>query len=370
MVSRGRERSFSSLRFDLIGGAEMSLNGDRIGVSLPMLNQPFERYPEFAALAEDAGFDSVWDYEFYRNPFITHALNAHATSRIQLGTGIAAAATRTPFEMANAAADVDELSGGRMILGLSTGGAGWMDHFNGTDIDRPLTRLREYIHVVRALWDHFETHEPFEFAGRIYRASSPPFNPWGTRALVRPRIPIYLAGLKEGMARLAGEIADGIFGFLPTPSFIQDHVLPNVAAGAAKAGRDPSEIDVTALVICSVSSDRDEALRRARINVGNYVAYPVSSTVIEFMGLQEHRDHVLMRLLSEGPAALATAASDELVRTFSIAGTPDEAAEQLAAYRDVLPHIVLHTPYVPPIDQASSEDAFRSMVRAFSPANA
>jgi alkanesulfonate monooxygenase SsuD/methylene tetrahydromethanopterin reductase-like flavin-dependent oxidoreductase (luciferase family) len=77
-----------------------------------------------------------------------------------------------------------------------------------------------------------------------------------------------------------------------------------------------------------------------------------------------------MRLLSEGPAALATAASDELVRTFAIAGTPDEAAEQLKAYQGVLPHIVLHTPYVPPIDQASSEDAFRSMVRTFASVNA
>jgi probable F420-dependent oxidoreductase len=342
----------------------------KIGVSLPMLNQPYEQYAKFAALAEDAGFDSVWDYEFYRNPFITHALNARATSRIQLGTGIATAATRTPFEMANAAADVDEISGGRTLLGLSTGGAGWMEHFTGTDIDRPLTRLREYIHIVRQLWDHFQTDEPFAFQGKIYRASSPPLNPWGTRNLVRPKIPIYLAGLKQGMARLAGEIADGVFGFLPTPSFIEQHVIPNLAVGAAKAGRDPADIEVTALVICSISDDREEAIRRARINVGNYVAYPVSNTVIEFMGLQEDRDHVLMRLLSEGPAALATAASDELVRTFAIAGTPDEAAEQLEAYQGVLPHIVLHTPYVPPIDQASSEDAFRSMVQAFASVNA
>src|SRR5439155_9882175 len=96
------------LSFRPIGGVDVSPNRGRIGVSLPMLNQPYERYPEFASLAENAGFDSVWDYEFFRNPFITHALNARATSRIQLGTGIATAAPRTPFEMANAAADVDE----------------------------------------------------------------------------------------------------------------------------------------------------------------------------------------------------------------------------------------------------------------------
>jgi alkanesulfonate monooxygenase SsuD/methylene tetrahydromethanopterin reductase-like flavin-dependent oxidoreductase (luciferase family) len=131
-------------------------------VSLPVLNQPFERYAEFAALADEAGFDSVWDYEFYRNPFVTHALNAQATRRLALGTGIATMATRTPFEMANAVADIDEISGGRALPGLSTGGAGWMECFNGTDIDRPL----------------------------VYRASSPPFNLWGTRHLVRPQIPI------------------------------------------------------------------------------------------------------------------------------------------------------------------------------------
>lgn len=338
---------------------------NRIGVSLPMLNQPYHRYPEFAALAEEAGFDSVWDYEFFRNPFITHGLNAQATSRIGLGTGIATAVARTPFEMANAAADVDEISGGRMLLGLSTGGAGWTDVYNGGEIDKPLARLREYITLVRQIWDHFGNDEPFDFQGKFYRAANPPINPWGTRNLVRPRIPIYLAGLKPGMLKLAGEIADGALGFLCTPSFIEQKILPNIAEGAAKAGRDPSEIDVAALVICSVSHDRDEAIRRARIQVGNYVAYPVGNTPIEFMGLQEDRDHVLMKLLSEGIPALTTAASDELVRNFAIAGTPDEVAEQLAAYESVLPHIVLHTPYVPPIDEAASADAFRTMVQTF-----
>jgi probable F420-dependent oxidoreductase len=337
----------------------------RIGVSLPMLNQPYERYAEFAALADEAGFDSVWDYEFYRNPFVTHGLNARATKNIALGTGIATMASRTPFEMANAAADIDELSNGRTLLGLSTGGAGWTDSFTGTDINRPLVRIREYIEILRALWHHFGTDEPFEYNGEFYRAASPPFNPWGTRDLVRPQIPIYLAGIKNKMIQLSGEIADGVFGFMQTPSYISERVLPNIKIGAERPGRNPEDIDVAALVICSVSEDRDEALRRARINVGNYVAYPVSGTVIDFMGLQEQRDHVVMKLLSEGPAALETAASDDLIAAFSIAGTPDEVAEQLANYEAVLPHVVLHTPYVPPIDQASSEDAFRTLVKTF-----
>jgi probable F420-dependent oxidoreductase len=335
----------------------------KLGASLPMLNQPFDKYPEFAKLAEDAGFDSLWDYEFFRNPFITHALTARATERIALCTGISTAVSRTPFEMANAAADIDEISGGRCVVGTATGGSGWTDVLNGADASHPLPRMREYIQIMRLVWQYLADGQPVEFEGRFHRFASPPVNPWGGRAMVRPRIPIYLACLKERMLQLAGEIADGALGYMYTPRFIEEHVVPNVAAGARNAGRDPHEIDVAALVLCSVSSDREAAIRRARINVGNYIAFPVTSTVVEFMGLQEDRDHVVRRLLSEGPAALQTAASDELVRHFAVAGTPDEAAEQLEAYRAVLPHVVLHTPYVPPIAQVESEEAFREMVR-------
>jgi alkanesulfonate monooxygenase SsuD/methylene tetrahydromethanopterin reductase-like flavin-dependent oxidoreductase (luciferase family) len=337
----------------------------RLGISLPMLNQPYVSYPELAALADRAGFSSLWDYEFFRNPFVTHALNARVTSRISLGTGIATAASRTPFEMANAAADVDELSGGRGVLGMAVGGKGWTDVFNGAEIDHPLSRMREYVEATRAVWDHFATGEPFDYQGRFVRAASPPVNPWGGRELVRPRIPIYLGGLKPAMLRLAGEVADGVLGYLCTPSFVADHVRPNVAEGARRAGRDPGDVDVAALILCSVHRDRAVARRLARINVGNYVAFPVSSTVVDFMGLQDDRDAVVKALLTEGPAALETAASDALVDAFAISGTPDDAREQLAAFDGVLPHIILHTPYVPPITRAESSDAFRAIIETF-----
>ena len=336
-----------------------------LGVSMPMLNQPCEKFPEFARLADEAGFDSLWDYEFYRNPFITHARCAATTSRIRLCTGIAAACSRSPNEMANAAADVDELSGGRMVLGLSTGGAHWAEFYNGSDVDHPLPRIREYVDVVRKIWHHHATGEAFEHAGRFYRASSPPMNPWGLRTLARARIPIYVAGLREGMVRMAGEVADGLLGFVNTPEYLRDKVLPVVAEGARRANRDPAEVDVTALVLCSVSDDRQAAMRRARINVGMYVAYPVADAAVQHMGLAADRDAVVKALMAEGPACLERVTSDALVRAFSIAGTPAEGREQLAAYQAVLPHVVLHTPYVPPIGQADSEDAFRSMVRTF-----
>jgi probable F420-dependent oxidoreductase len=335
----------------------------RLGVSMPMLNQSYEKYPEFARLADDAGFYSLWDYEFYRNPFITHALCAGVTRNIKLSTGIAAASGRAPNEMANAAADVDELSKGRAILGLSTGGAGWADCYNGSDVDHPVARMREYIHLVRSIWQHHATGEPFEFTGRFYKGRSPPFNTFGVRQrLVRPKIPIYLAGIKSRMLQLAGEIAEGALGYIWTPRYIKEYVLPNVALGAQKAGRNPADVDVASLVLCSVAADKKVARRIARINVGMYVATPGGETVAEYMGLQDERNALLKALMSEGLGALESATSDALVREFSICGTPDEARDQLSEYQGLLPHIILHTPYVPPIQQRESEAAFRAML--------
>ena len=116
-------------------------------------------------------------------------------------------------------------------------------------------------------------------------------------------------------------------------------------------------------MICSCSEDREEAWRRARIQVGNYVAPMVSEVVVEHMGLQQDRATVLEAFMTGGIQALATATSDELVRTFSITGTPDECREQLRQYEGVLDHIILHTPYVPPLDADESEDAFLNNIR-------
>ena len=87
-----------------------------LGITLPGINQPMHKFPELAELADQAGFDSLWGYEFYRNAFVMLALAATRTKNIKLCTGLATASQRTPFEMANAAADVDELSNGRMLI--------------------------------------------------------------------------------------------------------------------------------------------------------------------------------------------------------------------------------------------------------------
>lgn len=343
-------------------------NGQRVGITMPILNQPFEKFPELAKLADETGFDSVWDYEFFRNPFVVHGVCAPHTERIQHATGIATSCSRSPFEMANAAADIDELTGGRTILGLATGGAMWTDVFNGAAVDHPLPRLREYVECVRATWQHFADGQPFSVEGRFHSAASPPFNPWGVRQMVRPQIPIFLSVVRPRMLQLAGEIADGVLGYLATPRYLRDVVLPNVTLGAERGGRTREDVELAALVLCSVSEDRDEAMRRARINVGNYICFPGADPMVEFNGVAEARNAVMQKLFTDGPSAFDLL-PEAVVKTFAICGTPEEGREQLAEFEGLLDHIVLHTPYVPPLGQADSEDCFRNTVAAFAPAH-
>ena len=337
----------------------------KLGVTMPGLNQPIDAFPTMARTAEDAGFDSVWNYEFHRNPFVVHALTAKATSRITLGTGLAAAAGRSPFEMANAAADVDEVSHGRTALGMSMGAFGWSELLNGVDVSHPASRMREYIELLHRVWDWTAGIEVGSYEGRFYRFSEPQFNPFGQRPLARPHIPIYLGALRPTMARLGGQIADGVLGYFMPPQYIRDVILPNVAVGARKVGRDPQDVDVASETVCSVSEDRAEAYRRARLQVGIYIAAELSAPMADHMGKTKERLMCVEALMTRGPMGLIDVVDDDLVDTFSITGTPDECRRKLKEFDDCLPHVILHPPYMPVLSTEESADAFNNIVQAF-----
>ena len=296
-----------------------------------------------------------------------HAVTSAATSRIQLGTGIAEAFIRSPFEAANSAADVDELSGGRAILGIGPGGPDWLEAFHSTDARDALSRMSEYVDVVRMTWDYFSggAGSGLSYAGKHYRFEAPPLNPWGPRQLARPRIPIYLSAMRPRMLQLAGAKGDGTLGYLHTPEFASDHVKPNLAKGARKAGRDPESVDYASLIVCSIAKDRAEAIHRARVQVGIYVAVSVSDVIVNFHGCQAEQAAIRDAIAKGGFEAVEGATPDELVELFSIAGTPDEARKKVQRYQESIPHVILHPPYAPLLSSEATEDAFRNIVSTF-----
>lgn len=335
----------------------------KLGITMPSRTAPLARIPDYARMADDAGFESVWTYELYRNPFAMLCTSAMATSNTELCTGLATAFSRSPFEAANAAADVDELSGGRMKLGLGTGVPEFLSAFHSTDFNTPIKRIGEYIDAMRYSWEYLAGEQVDDFAGAHYQFTAPPINPWGLREMVRPRIPILLAGMRPQLLKLCGAKADGWLGYLWTPKFFEQVVLPNIADGARSAGRDPDALDLACEIICCVHPDRDIALARAKKHVGFYIAHPVSDVVAEIEGVQDLVNGLRVSMMQKGLAAFEDT-PEELVELFSITGTPEECRQKLDNYKE-LPHLALHTSYVPPFTAEESEDCYLQIIDAF-----
>jgi probable F420-dependent oxidoreductase len=336
----------------------------RIGVTLPSRTGPIAGIADKARRAEQAGFQSIWSYEVYRNPFNLLTVAAAATERATLGTGLAAAFSRSPFEAANAAADIDELSGGRMLFGLGTGVPEFLRAFHSTNAKHPLGRMSEYLDVLRLSWEYLATGTADRFEGEHYRFVAPPVNPWGERDLPRTRIPIGLAAMGPKLVELCGRKADAWLGYFATTKYVEQFVRPHLEIGAKQAGRDPSEVQICAEAVCSVSPDRELAMSRARKQVGFYATHPAGAQVAAMHGLEDAIADLRRGFVAEGIAAFERT-DDRIVETLSISGTPEEARQKLAQYEGVIDHLVLHTPYVPPIEAEESEDAFACILDTF-----
>ena len=336
----------------------------KIGVSLPCLDHSAEELAGFVAAAEHAGLDAVWNYEVFKNPFVLHALAAHMTERIELCIGLAANAIRSPYEMANAAIDVAGIAHGRLVLGVGPGTAGLMDVYSGVGVDRPVARTREYLTVLKLAFEHLAAGTPASYEG-TYQRFGTPTTMWGARADGRVSIPIYLGAVRPKMLQLAGEMCDGIVGYLLRPSYIEQVIRPNLVAGAVRAGRDPDALQIVSFTICSANEDREVAMRRARIQVGVYLTHPLNQMMAQEAGLDRELGEVLSNVEKHGPAALEHVTDDQLVSMFSLTGTPEECRRQAEQYDGPLTHICLHTPYIPPFTPEETKDAFMGIVKAF-----
>src|SRR4051795_4374671 len=214
-----------------------------------------------ARRAEQAGFESVWATEFYdRSATVSLAAMAQGTENIGLGSAIAYAFGRTPVVLAAEARDLDELSGGRLTLGLGTGTRRMQQDWHGLDGEHPAPRMEELVPLVRRL---LRLHEgPIDHDGRFYRLHVRPTAPVG--APLRTDLPIYLAGVNPRMIEAAGAVGDGLVGHpLFTAEYVREVARPALARGAERAGRD-APVGIAGYLTCSVGPDREAARQAAR----------------------------------------------------------------------------------------------------------
>jgi 5,10-methylenetetrahydromethanopterin reductase len=236
---------------------------------------PASAVPELVHMAEDAGFGAFWKGESNStDPLVLLSAAASRTRRIKLGTAIYHIYGRSPVALGIQAASLQDLSGGRLILGLGVANksiAGWHDGV----FDRPLRRIREYVDIVRSV----AAGHRVEYAGEIYQTGQRFQLSWKPQY---PNVPVYLAALGPQMSKLTGRIADGVFINMATPEKIRQ-ISERVRAGAREAGRAPDQIVIVAK--CRVSLHPDRARARSRLR-----------QVLTFYNLADHYSHMLKEL--------------------------------------------------------------------------
>ncbi len=215
-------------------------------------------------IAEEVGVEAIFTAETWgRDQFSLLTQVALQTSKIKLGTGIAPVYGRSPAVLAMTYATLDELSGGRAIIGLGTSGARVIEHWHGQPFEKPIQRLREYCEIINLIM----TGEKVFYDGKIFKLQR------GFKLLfdpVRKHIPIYIASISPKSMEMVGEVADGWMPiYWPKSKFIEGK--ETVLGGARKAGRPESDISVVASLTTVIEPDPEKAKFRAAGPVSWYV---------------------------------------------------------------------------------------------------
>jgi probable F420-dependent oxidoreductase len=282
-----------------------------------------ERAIERVTLAESLGYEAVYVTHIAgRESLTVVTAYALATTRIRVGTGVVPIYTRTPATMAQTAATIDELSGGRVTLGLGVSHRVVVEGWHGQRIEHPVAEMREYVAIVRA----------------ILRGEDPPRGRrWQTGFRLagldpRPQLPIYLAALSPAMLRLAGEIGDGVLLWLCCPSYIREVVVPEVSRGRENAGLSLDGFEVVPAVPAAISDNRGATYDAIRHELIPYFGLPFYRAMIERSGFGaeiEAYDRAAGDL-----DAMAAAISDGLLDELTAVGDASTVRVGIERYRD------------------------------------
>lgn len=295
--------------------------GSFIGVG-----RSLDRACERARRAEDLGYHSAYVTHIAgRDSLTVLAAYACRTERIRLGTGVLPMYSRTPAATAQTAATIDELSGGRMVLGIGVSHKVTVEGWYGQAIDKPVREMREYARAVRAILrgedppaDNEKFRTGFRFMGYEARAD----------------LPLYIAGLSPAMLRLAGELGDGVMLWLCNPDYIRDVVVPEVTKGRERAGKPLDGFDVVAAVPAAVTDDPDAARGRLRGDLVAYFSLPFYRKMIERSGYGDDVSAFDAGMERGGPQAAVEAISDRFLTNLAAIGSADEAEASLRRYQE------------------------------------
>jgi F420-dependent oxidoreductase-like protein len=299
--------------------------------------------------ADALGYHSIWAAEAYGSDAATvMAWLATNTKQAKIASGIFQMPARTPAMTAMTAATLDNISGGRMILGLGISGPQVVEGWHGQPFDRPLARTREYVAIVRKALNR----ETVTYDGEFYSLPRPGGPGKPLKLIIKPvqeRIPIYLAAIGPKNTALAAEIAEG---WVPT-IFAPDHIdvfRPALEEGAGRAGRSPDDVDIAPMVSLAIDDDAARARDLMRPFLALYVGGMGSreknfyKDLVTRYGYGERAQAVQDLYLDHKYDEAMAALPDDLIDKVALCGPKDAIRERLAVYRDAGVGTLLVTP--------------------------
>lgn len=307
-------------------------------------SDPVLKIAHYAKLAEQQGFDNVWITDHYNNRdvYSTLAVLAMNTNSIKLGTGVTNPYTRNVAVTASSIASINDISGGRAILGLGPGDKATFDAM-GISWDKPLTMTKESIEALRA----FFSGKKVNLDGEMVKISG------AKMAFSAGNVPIYMGAQGPKMLELAGEVADGVLINASHPKDFEVAVQ-QIAAGAKKAGRDPKDVDVAAYACFSIDKDAAKAAKAAQIVVAFIVAGS-PDMVLERHGIDVASKAAIGGAIAKGDfgALMGGMVTNEMMDAFSICGTPEDCKARINDLLDIgVTQIVAGSPIGPDKEKA------------------
>jgi probable F420-dependent oxidoreductase len=308
--------------------------------------------PAIAKAAEEIGFDALWTQETLHDPFLPCALIAEHTTRLRAGTAIAVSFARSPANIAYTAWDLAAQSDGRFILGLGTQVKAHIERrFGQPWPESPVKKLREQIEVIRALWDCWQNGTKLNYRGEYYKITlmSPFFQPSplpGREDRGEGEIPIYIAGVNTGLAKLAGELCEG-FHVHPFHSlrYLNEIILPAIEEGATKEGRDRKDVAVSATAFIATTP---EEMNFARTQISFYASTPSYRAVMDLHGWTDIAEKLSRHATKGEWMEMPMLITDEMLNEFCLLTDETSLADELKKrYNGIADRLTIYTPFVP-----------------------
>lgn len=281
---------------------------------------------ELAALADELGYSCITMGESWAEDALTSLAQLGAvTSRIRIGTSIVPIYARTPSNLAMTALNMDVMTEGRFFLGLGASGKLVIEDFHGEEFRKPLTRMREYISILRkAMRGERLDHDGEFFRTQRFRIRFAPY---------RDNLPIYIASLSPPSLRMTGELADGWLPIFLAPNRMGPS-LSAIREGAESAGRSLDDIAISPQVSVYVTDDIPAARDRERPHIAFYIG-GMGVFYHQYMrriGFGEESDMIREAYLSRDRDRAARLVTDEMVDEMTIIGDPDQCRDQMRTY--------------------------------------